>query len=102
MTFFERATKQTSERANSFLSPEALQTLRNQRLLAEPYLAENLYPGIREKALTFFSSRKIAWHGNGACVSSLLSSQIAAVNFLFPLINRPADLLAIFTPFIPG
>lgn len=87
-------------------SPSDEQGKRHGHLLALGYEEENLYPGIRGEngALGFFRDRKIDWHKGGRKGSSgtkeptgnMLSSQIACVNFLLPLVavNGALDAIA--------
>jgi hypothetical protein len=53
--------------------------------------AGNLWPGIRDDALGYFESNKIGWWRGeaGQPTGHLLSSQVACVNHLFPLRQRP-------------
>lgn len=64
---------------------------------------ENLYPPIREAACRFFEERGIVWWrftrgddppSTAAPTRHRLSSQVACVNFLFPLVAAPAALAA--------
>lgn len=100
-SFLGRETNRVATRLDRFLSPNAGQTLRNRRLLQESFLSENIYANIRKQALDFFRVRQIGWHQGKECVSSVLSSQVAAVNFFFPFVNRPQELLAVLQNFIP-
>lgn len=79
---------------------------RNGHLLAVGHEDDNLYPSLREGniARQFFSPRRIKWwkssrSGDNVKVDgptrNLASSQIACVNFLLPLAETPAALIAI-------
>lgn len=102
MNFRGRENQRVRGRIDRFLSAGACQTLRDGRILADEFLPENIYAPIRAQALDFFKERLITWHRGKACVSSILSSQVAAVNFLFPFIDRPKELLAVLKAFLPG
>lgn len=56
-------------------------------VLSEPKL--NLWEGVREDAIKYFSENKISWWvGNNEPSGHLLSSQIACINHLYPLRQR--------------
>ena len=59
--------------------------------------AENLYPGIRQEALDYFSRHGIHWHDGQAGNPSnhLCDSQVCCVNFLFPFASHPEALAAL-------
>lgn len=62
--------------------------------LAASCAAENLLPGIRHEAITYFADRKIPWHDGiaGGPSNHLCCSQSAAVNTWFGFRNAPAAL----------
>lgn len=64
---------------------------------------ENLYPPIRERADAFFSDHKIKWHDAIAHKPSnhLCDSQVACVNFLFPLADKPEAVRLLLRPVVP-
>jgi hypothetical protein len=64
---------------------------------------ENLFPAIREDAITFFNSHRIKWHDghDGAPSSHLCDSQVCCVNFLFPFSNKPEALADLLKPVFP-
>jgi hypothetical protein len=64
---------------------------------------ENLFPGIREQAITFFHHHGIKWHDGykGMPSNHLCDSQVCCVNFLFPFFNKPAALVNLFRPVFP-
>jgi hypothetical protein len=65
---------------------------------------ENLFPPIRDEALTYFRLNDISWHGSalpGKPSNHLCSSQILTVNLLFPFQHDPEALKALFSPIIP-
>jgi hypothetical protein len=68
------------------------------------YAEENLFPGIRQSALDYFSFQSIKWHDgqNGKPSNHLCSSQVCCVNFLFPFANRPRALAEVLRPFFPA
>jgi hypothetical protein len=82
-------------------SPQCSRSIEDQVHLGKGFESENLFTDIRDDALAFFESRKIAWHGGSACDRSILSSQIAALNFLFPLCQHPDELSAVLRQFFP-
>lgn len=78
--------------------------------LADRYSAENLHASFREEAITYFRQRSIGWHrgwpdgmGNktGLPSNHLCSSQVACVNFLYPLAQYGHLLAQVFQPFFP-
>lgn len=62
-------------------------------VLEEP--ASNLYGGIADAAMEYFSRNNIAWWGGKEPVGHPLSSQITCVNHLFPLRQDAAAVLAV-------
>lgn len=95
-TFRQHEAERIKNRREQLFSTAACQSFSDDIHLGKGFENENLYQDIRSDALQFFKARNIAWHGNGTCDSSLLSSQVAAVNFLFPLLSRPEELAAVF------
>jgi hypothetical protein len=71
--------------------------------LAEGCENENLYEGIRERAISYFADRGINWHGGGWRRPSnhLCSSQVCCVNFLFPFTDTPGVLARVFRHVYP-
>lgn len=65
---------------------------------------QNLYPGIRESAMSFFFDNRILWHdGQGGLPSNhMCDSQVACVNFLFSFVHRPDALAQLFQPLFPS
>jgi hypothetical protein len=59
---------------------------------------QNLFPEIRESALSHFSKYDIKWHSgqNGKPSNHLCSSQVCCVNFLFPFADKPNELAQVF------
>jgi hypothetical protein len=59
---------------------------------------QNLFPDIRESALSHFAVNKIKWHNgqNGKPSNHLCSSQVCCVNFLSPFSHQPAALAKVF------
>jgi len=111
MTFLSSEKKlQTSWKLNTKALPRAAKApgLYGARLysfcLPLQYAAHNLFHEIRDEALESFSRLGIVWHGSalqGLCSNHLCSSQIFCVNALYPFINRPEALAALFLPFFP-
>jgi hypothetical protein len=69
------------------------------------YAAYNLFHEIRDDAMATFKHHDIVWHGSalpGLPTNHLCSSQVFAVNFLFPFIDRPDALADALRPFFPG
>ena len=68
-----------------------------------PYAEQNLFPGIRESALSHFARHEIKWHDgqNGKCSNHMCDSQVCCVNFLFPFADQPEALAQLFRPFYP-
>lgn len=64
---------------------------------------QNLFPEIRQPALSFFADRQIKWHDgqNGKPSNHLCSSQVACVNFLFPLADKPDALARVLRTVFP-
>lgn len=69
------------------------------RALAE----ENLFPDIRQSAVSFFNRHVIKWHDgqDGKPSNHLCSSQVCCVNFLFPLAHEPQALKQILQKIYP-
>ena len=68
------------------------------------YAGYNLFQGIREDALATFKRHDIVWHGSalpGLPTNHLCSSQVFAVNILFPFIDKPEALTDALRPFFP-
>jgi hypothetical protein len=65
------------------------------------FAGHNLFAEIRDEALDTFASRSIFWHSSalpGLPSNHLCSSQVFAVNLLFPFIHRPEALAALLRP----
>lgn len=64
---------------------------------------QNLFPEIRESALSHFAEHSIKWHDgqNGKPSNHLCSSQVCCVNFLFPFADRPNELAQVFRLVFP-
>ncbi|MCX6068447.1 MAG: hypothetical protein NT121_22310 [Chloroflexi bacterium] len=67
--------------------------------LPSEFAEENLFPEIRETALSHFARHKIKWHDgqNGKPSNHLCSSQVCCVNFLFPFSDKPEALAQVLT-----
>jgi len=68
------------------------------------FAAHNLFAEIRDEALDTFDRLGIVWHSSalqGLCSNHLCSSQVFAVNFLFPYIHRPDALADLLRPHFP-
>jgi hypothetical protein len=68
------------------------------------FAAYNLFHEIREDALKTWKRHCIIWHGSalpGLPSNHLCSSQVFAVNLLFPFINKPEALADALRPFFP-
>jgi len=68
------------------------------------YAHFNLFQGIRDDAIETFKRHNIIWHGSalpGFPTNHLCSSQIFAVNLLFPFIENPEALADILRPHFP-
>jgi hypothetical protein len=64
----------------------------------------NLFAEIRDEALDTFDRLGIVWHSSalqGLCSNHLCSSQVFAVNLLFPFANRPDSLGDLLRPHFP-
>lgn len=64
---------------------------------------QNLFPLIRESALSHFAKHKIKWHDgkNGKPSNHLCDSQVCCVNFLFPFADQPDLLAQVLQPVFP-
>jgi hypothetical protein len=65
----------------------------------------NLFQGIREDAIETFKRHNIIWHSRalpGLPTNHLCSSQVFAVNLLFPFINNPEALAKALRPHFPN
>ncbi len=71
--------------------------------LPTEHAEQNLFPEIRQSALDFFSKHGIQWHQgqNGKPFNHMCSSQVACVNFLFPLADKPDALAKICRTIFP-
>jgi hypothetical protein len=68
------------------------------------YAAYNLFHEIREDALATFKRHDIVWHSSalpGLPTNHLCSSQVFAVNLLFPFIDKPEALADALRPYFP-
>jgi hypothetical protein len=68
------------------------------------FAAYNLFSEIRDEALDTFDRLGIVWHSSalqGLCSNHLCSSQVFAVNFLFPFVHRPDALAELLKPHFP-
>lgn len=73
--------------------------------LHEEHSVENLFPAIRDYAVSTFRKNDIAWHdGPSADVPSnyLMDSMVSCVNCLIPFATDPAATAALFAPFVPA
>ncbi|MDR0941329.1 MAG: hypothetical protein LBM68_03790 [Bacteroidales bacterium] len=55
----------------------------------------NLFESIRKDVVTYFEKNKISWWGGTKPTSHTLSSQIACLNYLFPIRNDKNEVLKI-------
>lgn len=64
---------------------------------------QNLFPEIRETALSHFEKHQIKWHDgqNGKPSNHLCDSQVCCVNFLFPFADKPDALAKVLRPIFP-
>lgn len=64
---------------------------------------ENLFQGIRARALEYFQQEGIKWHdGRDSNPSNhLCSSQVQCVNFLYPFADKPEALCTLLRPMFP-
>lgn len=71
--------------------------------LPTEFAEENLFPEIRESALSHFAKHKIKWHNgqNGKPSNHLCSSQVCCVNFLFPFADKPDELAKVLRLIYP-
>jgi hypothetical protein len=68
------------------------------------YAAYNLYHEVRDDALDIFNRHNIVWHSSalpGLPSNHLCSSQVFAVNLLFPFIDKPSALADALRPYFP-
>lgn len=67
------------------------------------FAEQNLFPEIRESALSHFAQHSIKWHDgqNGNPSNHLCDSQVCCVNFLFPFADQPEALGGILRPIFP-
>lgn len=66
------------------------------------FAGHNLFAEIRDEALDTFDRLGIVWHSSalqGLCSNHLCSSQVFAVNFLFPFVHRPDALADLLRPY---
>ena len=71
--------------------------------LPRAYARENLFPEIRDSAITYFAAHEIKWHDgqDGNPSNHLRDGQVMCVNFLFPFAHRPAALAELFRSGFP-
>jgi hypothetical protein len=68
------------------------------------YAPYNLFQGIRDDALETFKRHDIIWHSSalpGLPSNHLCSSQVFAVNMLFPFMDKPEALADALRPYFP-
>jgi hypothetical protein len=68
------------------------------------HAAHNLFHEIRDDAITTFNRHGIIWHSSalpGMPSNHLCSSQVFAVNLLFPFIDKPEALADALRPYFP-
>ncbi|GHV82115.1 hypothetical protein AGMMS49991_06730 [Spirochaetia bacterium] len=68
------------------------------------YAGYNLFQDIRDDALATFNKHNIVWHSSalpGLPSNHLCSSQVFAVNLLFPFMDKPEALAEALQPFFP-
>lgn len=67
------------------------------------FAEQNLFPEIRESALSHFAEHSIKWHDgqNGKSSNHLCDSQVCCVNFLFPFADKPEALAQVLRPIFP-
>jgi hypothetical protein len=71
---------------------------------------ENLFPGIRDAALDYFTGCGIKWHQalppaggpHWRPSNHMCDSQVGCVNFLFPFAGHPEALAELLRPLFPG
>jgi len=111
LTFRDKEKKRYKALKPKLFSAEAQQNgtyrgLPRDFCLADGHSAENLHESIRKAAIQYFRDRKITWHdglGNRRLPSNhLCCSQSCCVNFLYPLVQRPDFIKAIFGKYYPG
>ncbi|MCZ2152988.1 MAG: hypothetical protein LC114_03635 [Bryobacterales bacterium] len=92
MVFRNREAERVFGLRHQLFSQAASDSLRDRHHLGKGHETENMYSGIRSEVAEFFSTRKIKWHGNASCDSSIVSSQVACVNLMFPFTSDPIAL----------
>jgi hypothetical protein len=93
MSFRTQEAARVFDLREALFSPDACESL----LLDEHHLGagfdrENICSVFRADALAFFKTRKIKWHGEGSCDTSIVSSQVACLNTFFPFVSDPVAL----------
>ena len=110
MTFRDREKKRYEATRHTLFGPEAsghgtYRGISRPFCLPDDHSSHNLYDGIREEAITYFSQRSITWHdgrsGRSLPSNHLCCSQSCCVNFLFPLATRPDLLQKVLTHIYP-
>lgn len=71
--------------------------------LPPEFAQENLYPPIRQQAMSFFATHNISWHQgqSGKPSNHLCDSQVACINFFFPFADKPGELANLLKPLFP-
>lgn len=71
--------------------------------LPPEYAEQNLYPPIKQATMAFFAKHNIGWHQgqDGKPSNHMCSSQVACINFLFPLADKPGEPVNLLKPVFP-
>jgi hypothetical protein len=101
MKFREIETARVYDIRAELFSMPAAKSLGVKGLLAQEHRDQNLHNDIREGAIAYFAARRIQWHGKDGVDRSVVSSQVACVNFFFPLVARPVELAAVLRTVYP-
>lgn len=72
--------------------------------LPRAFADQNLFPGIRDSAPSYFAKHQIKWHDgqDGKPSNHLCDSQVCCVNFLFPFADHPYELANVLRPVFPA
>ena len=72
--------------------------------LPREYSSENLYSGIREEVIEYFTRYEIKWHDgiDKKPSNHLCDSMVCCLNFLFPFADNPRALKELLFPLFPN
>ena len=72
--------------------------------LPREYSSENVYSGIREEVIEYFTKYEIKWHDaiDKKPSNHLCDSMVCCINFLYPFAEKPDALKQLLSPIYPN